>query len=157
MVPYKQYTLPLLAAMAEDYLTVAGTYEGLASGATAEDDFDDHTHLLFKLIERCCELVNWIEEFVQKLRFRLKESLWQSEPAPMRKCPNAWKARKEGKESKLNRLRSAMELMNTMDVGSFIERLQMAGAREKAEPFSLLTGAKTLRLLTPHNWELKLW
>ncbi|MBX9725176.1 MAG: hypothetical protein K2X81_27480 [Candidatus Obscuribacterales bacterium] len=158
MVPYKQYTTTVLAAMAEDYLTVPGTYKGLASGATSDNDFDDHCHILFLVIERLCELINWIEIWVQKLRFKFKESLWSSDNPKTKECPNAWKARKSDKEGKLDRLRNAMGLWKTVsEEKSFIEELQREGTRQKAAAFSLLTCAKRQKLLTPHNWKLKLW
>lgn len=158
LVPYKQYTTDVIGAMAEDYLTVAGTYKGIASGAASDDDFDDHCHILFLVMERLCELINWIERWVQKLRFGLKESVWSSEVPENKACPNAWKARKEGKQDRLNRLRNAMEMWKTVsEEESFIEELQRQGSRDKAGPFSLLTNAKKLKLLTPHTWKSKLW
>jgi hypothetical protein len=87
----------------DDYVSEPGTYYELSSGAAPAEDFKDHTHLLFCLIEKLLEHISWIEGWLQMVRFGRRESLWQREPPPRKECPNAWKARKQGKKDMLHK------------------------------------------------------
>lgn len=158
MLPYKKHTVPAVTGMIDDYISRSGTYFELASGAAPEEDFKSHTHLLFCLLERVLERIAWIEEWLQKVRFGRRESLWQGEAAPRKECPNAWKARKPGKADKLNRARTAVALMQRI-IGevSFSEEIELAGRQLLTAPISLLTSARVLDFLTPHNRELALF
>ncbi len=158
LLPYKRYTVPALVGMVEDYISEPGTYYELASGAAPQEDFRDHTHLLFYALERLLDFISQIEEWLQKVRFGRKESLWQGEAAAVKECPNAWKARKVGKEMKLNRARGAMALMQKlMGEVSFTEEMERAMRQLMTAPFSLLTTAKEVKFLTPQNRELALF
>lgn len=158
LLPYKTYTVQALAGMIDDYISKPGTYFELASGAAPEDDFKSHVHLLFCLLERLLEFISWIEEWLQKVRFGRRESLWQGAAAPRKECPNAWKSRKPGKAEKLNRARAAMALMNRV-IGevSFSEEAELAGRELRRGLFSLLTCARVVDFLTPQNRELALF
>jgi hypothetical protein len=130
----------------------------IASGAAPEEDFKDHTSLLFYLLKRLLERIPWIEEWLQKVRFGRGESLWQGEAAPRKECPNAWKARKPGKEGKLNRARTAMAQMQSL-IGemSFSEEIEKAGRQLLTAAFSPLTSARVSSFFTPHKRELAMF
>ncbi len=158
LLPYKSYTVVAVTEMINDYISKAGTYFELASGAAPDEDFKSHTHLLFCLLERLLEQISWIEEWLQKVRFGRGESLWQGEAAPRKECPNARNARKPGKTDKLNRARTAMALMQRV-IGevSFSEEIEKAGRQMMRAPFSLLTCARVEDFVTPHKRELALF
>jgi hypothetical protein len=140
--------------MVDDYVSVCGSYKFLSSGAAPANDFCDHAHMLFQLVEQLLKQLGRIEEWLQKVRFGRAESLWHGEATAEKDCPNAEKARKRGKGEKLNRARSAMGLMEmVMGEGSFTERAW----RFLAKPIVLLTSAKGAKLLTPQQREYALF
>jgi hypothetical protein len=157
ILPYRKYAVPAVSGMIEDYVCEPGTYYDLSSGAAPAEDFKDHTHLLFCLIEKLLEHISWIEGWLQMVRFGRRESLWQGEFPPRIECPNAWKARKQGKKDKLNRAREAMAMMQkVIGAGSFSEVMETASRQLRSEPFSTLTVARPAKFLTPHNWKFAL-
>lgn len=140
-----------LSELASVYLSEEKSYDHVG-WETSENESDGHRNLVFTVIERLCAMVEWITSFIEKERLKPAQSLWKrKKQEPEEACPNAVRARTDGKRKKLNQLRDALgkymrDKRKTM--GEVIMELHRA-AMQQAEPISLLTRAEAPRLLVP--------
>lgn len=159
LVPYRQYSAEALGELVWPYLIEREMiYEEFEWDS---EDGKGHRNLAFTVIQRLCQLYVWLVGQVEKDSLRPGESLWErEEPEPQAPGPNAWKARKAGKEAGLNQVAGALMKFKKGNgvegAGNVLGILQRLGMRLPA-PFSLLTGAKVLKLYATQSLECRLF
>jgi hypothetical protein len=159
MVPYRQYGAEGLGELVWPYLSEKDMrYEEFEWGS---EDGKGHRNLAFTVLEQMCRMYVWLVEQVEKESLKPGESLWKRpEPEPQAEGANAWKAKKVGKEARLNQVTGALmkfkKHSGVEEFGRVFGVLQRVGMRLPA-PISLLTGAKVLRLYAPQSLECRLF
>ena len=159
LVPYRQYSAEALGELVWPYLVEEEmTYEEYEWGS---EDGRGHRNLVFKVIERLCQMYVWLAGQVERDRLRPGESLWKRmAPESWKGCINARKAKTEGKEAELNHvseaLRKCKKQARTEEGGRTVGILQRLAMTLPA-PFSLLTGARALELYAPQKAECRLF
>ena len=113
-----------------------------------------HRHLMYRVIERLCESLDWITSFVEKQVLKRGESLWkQDETEPPEEFLEAKRVRSKDKREALSRLKAV--LMKFMRHGEYearelISQLHRASMQAR-KPFSLLTRPRFALVSAPHQ------
>ena len=120
------------------------------------EEGEGHRHLVHTVIQRICDNEDRIASLVEKEVQKSDETLWrrkEPEPEPEAVCPNAKRARSEEKEAKLTRMRAVLEKFRQEsghEVETLIGFLHKATMQLRA-PFSLLSRAKAMVFMSPHD------
>lgn len=153
LVPGSSHSGEALGELITPYFFVEKSCERLGWEASPEEG-KGHRQMVYRMVERLCQKREWIERFVEKQVQGSGESLWQrKEPEREEECPNAKKVRTKEKRAALTRVRALLEKLREQsgkEVGKLVGFLHEASMQLRA-PFSLLSRAKVLVFMSPHD------
>ncbi len=153
LVPGSSYSADSLGELVAPYILEDKSYEELG-WSVSPDEGSGHRHLIYGIVERLCERLDWVTGFVAKQVLKRGDSLWKrNEPEPLEELGSTKRVRAKDKREMLTRLKAV--LMKFKRAGEYetqelISKLHQASMQARA-PFSLLTRPRAALVSAPHQ------